>query len=152
VDFRITPKGTSEVDPLPLRVLAPYGLLSLASVLPVLLISDAGDTRGFYIFAIVNSALYALLLLVIVVQHRRENRVRRPEGFYRPAMASGLLLLVLLPGIATAERGKDGVESLTWGTGRLSLYEVKYSVAGAGVGGAEISKTTFNPRWLRKSS
>jgi hypothetical protein len=67
-------------------------------------------------------------------------------------MASSLLLLVLLPGIATAERGKDGLESLAWGTGRLSLYEVKYSVAGAGVGGAEISKTTFNPRWLRNSS
>lgn len=152
VDFRITPKGTSEVDPLPLRVLAPYGLLSLASVLPVLLVAEPGDTRGFYIFAIVNSMLYALLLLVIVIQHRRENRVRRPRGVYRPAMASSLLLLVLLPGIATAERGKDGLESLAWGTGRLSLYEVKYSVAGAGVGGAEISKTTFNPRWLRNSS
>ena len=34
VDFRVTPKGASEVDPLPLRVLAPYGFLSLASTLP----------------------------------------------------------------------------------------------------------------------
>jgi hypothetical protein len=67
-------------------------------------------------------------------------------------MVSGLLLFVLLPGVAAVEHGKDGLESLAWGTGRLSFYEVKYSVAGAGVGGAEISKTTFNPRWLRNSS
>lgn len=149
VDFRITPKGTSEVDPLPLRVLAPYGFLSLASVLPVLLIADAGQTRGFYIFAILNAVLYALLLLVIVFRHGRENRVRRSSGLYRPALATGLLLLFLMPGVATSERGKEGLESLAWGTGRLSLFEVKYSVAGAGVGGDEITRTTFNPRWLR---
>ena len=148
VDFRITPKGTSEVDPLPLRVLAPYAFLSLASVFPVLLIGHAGETRGFYVFAIINSVLYALLLLVMVVQHSRENRVRRTRGFSRPAMAASLLLLFLLPGIATTERGKDGVESLAWGAGRLSLFDAKYSVAGAGLGETQISKTTFHPRWL----
>lgn len=148
VDFRITPKGTSEVDPLPMRVLAPYGCLSLASVLPVLLIGDAGQTRGFYIFAIVNSVIYALLLLIIVFQHGRENRVRRSRGLYRPALATSVLLLFLMPSIATVERGKDGLESLAWGTGGVSLFTVKYSVAGAGIGGAEITKTTFNPRWL----
>ena len=148
VDFRITPKGASEVDPLPMRVLAPYGFLSIASVLPALLIGDAGETRGFYIFAIINSALYALLLLVIVVQHGRENRVKSTRLFYRPAIAASSLFLFLLPGIATAERGREGIESLAWGSGRLSLFEVKYSVAGAGFGGPGLSKTTFNPRWL----
>lgn len=150
VDFRITPKGTSEVEPLPARVLAPYGFLSIASALPVLLIGDAGETRGFYIFAIINSVLYALLLLVIVVQHGRENRVRTTKRSYRPAMATSLLVLFILPGIATAERGRDGIESLAWGAGRLSLFDVKYSVAGAGIGGPGLSKTTFNPRWLRQ--
>jgi cellulose synthase (UDP-forming) len=148
VDFRITPKGTSEVDPLPVRVLAPYGVLSIASVLPVLLVHDAGETRGLYIFAIVNSALYALLFLVIVVQHARENVVRISRRAYHPAIAASLLSLVLLPGIATAERGMDGLESLAWGAGRLSLFEEKYSVAGAGVGGPGLRKITFKPRWL----
>jgi cellulose synthase/poly-beta-1,6-N-acetylglucosamine synthase-like glycosyltransferase len=148
VDFRITPKGTSEVDPLPTRVLAPYGFLSIVSVLPVLFVSDAGETRGFYIFAIANAVLYALLLFVIVVQHGRENQVKASKRSYRPAMATSLLALFLLPGIATAERGRDGIEALAWGTGRLSLFEVKYSVAGAGIGGPGLSRTTFNPRWL----
>ena len=87
VDFRITPKGTSEVDPLPARVLLPYALLSLVSVLPVLAIGDAGAAGGFYIFAIVNALLYALLFLVIVVQHVRENVVRGWRPHYRPALA-----------------------------------------------------------------
>src|SRR5262249_5159880 len=148
VDFRITPKGTSEVDPLPARVLAPYGFLSLSSVLPVLLTGNAGETSGFYIFAIINAALYALLLLVIVFRHNRQNRVRSSRTFYRPAMATSLLVLFLLPGIAAAERGRDGLESLAWGSGRLSLFDVKFAVSGAGMGGPEITKTAFNPRWL----
>ncbi len=148
VDFRITPKGTSEVDPLPLRVLAPYGFLSIASVVPVLLVKDASDARGFYIFAIINAALYAILLLVIVVQHSRENVVRVSHRSYRPAMAAGLLSLFLLPGIATAERGVDGLESLAFGFGRVSLFDEKYAVAGAGNGGEGLRKITFRPRWL----
>lgn len=150
VDFRITPKGTSEVDPLPLRVLAPYAFLSVGSALPVLLIENAGESRGFYLFAIMNAVLYAVLLLVIVIQHARENAVRKPKGFRRPAMSAGLLSLFLLPGIATIEHGKEGVESLSWGAGQLQVFETKYSAAGAGLGGIKLRKTTFKPAWLAK--
>ena len=148
VDFRITPKGSSEVDPLPLRVLMPYGVLSIASVLPVLLVENAGETRGFYIFAIINAVLYTLLLVTIVIQHARENVVRFRTRTYRPAMAASLLGLILLPGIATVEHGKEGLESLAFGTGRLSLFEAKYAVSGAGFGGGDLRKLTFKPRWL----
>ncbi|HEY9212296.1 MAG TPA: glycosyltransferase family 2 protein [Ancylobacter sp.] len=146
VDFRITPKGASEVNSLPLRILAPYGVLSVASVLPVLMVSSAGETRGFYIFAIINATLYASLLLIIVVQHSRENVVRISHRAYRPAMAASILSLFLLPGIATSERGMEGLESLAWGAGQLSLFEEKYTVAGAGHSGSR--KIAFAPRWL----
>lgn len=152
VDFRITPKGASEVDPLPSRVLMPYGILSIASVLPVLLVSDAGETRGFYIFAIINALLYTLLLLTIVIQHARENVVRVQTRTYRPAMAASLLVLIALPGFATVERGTEGLESLTWGTGRLRFYETTYAVSGAGLGGGELRKLTFKPHWLPATS
>jgi cellulose synthase (UDP-forming) len=148
VDFRVTPKGSCEVDPLPFRILAPYGVLSIASALPVLLVDDAGETRGFYIFAIVNAILYASLLLVIVVQHARENAVRVSTPLYRPAIAAGLLSIFLLPGLATAERGAQGLESLAWGAGRVSLFEAKYAAAGAGLGGSGLRRITFRPRWL----
>lgn len=147
VDFRITPKGTSEVDPLPFRVLAPYAVLSIASVLPALIIDNAGDSRGFYIFAIINAALYAVLLLVVVVQHARENVIRTSRRAYRPAVAASIFSLFLLPGIATTQHGLEGVESLAFGFGRFSLFHEKYSVAGAGLGGSGLRTITFNPRW-----
>ncbi|MEY9625611.1 glycosyltransferase family 2 protein [Sinorhizobium fredii] len=146
VDFRVTPKGTSEVDPLPLRVLLPYAGLALAAVLPVLLIDDVGEAKGFYLFAIMNAAIYGLLLVVIVLRHGRENRIAATPRFYRPAMAAGLLSLVILPGIATAEHGKDSLEALSWGSDHLRLFEERYSVAGAG--GATSRKTVFRPRWI----
>jgi cellulose synthase (UDP-forming) len=152
VDFRITPKGVSDVDPLPLRVLAPYAFLAIASILPVLFISDAPDSsRGFYIFAIVNAALYTMLLLVIIVQHARENTVRYRVRSYRPVMTASLLVLVALPCIAAVERGRDGIEALAWGTRHFSIFEERYSVAGAGVGGRDLRKAIFNPRWREKS-
>jgi len=147
VDFRITPKGASEVDFLPLRVLAPYAALSIASVLPALLIDNAGDSRGFYIFAIINAALYALLLLVVVVQHARENVVRVSRRAYQPALAASILSLFLLPGIATTQHGLEGAESLAFGFSRFSLFHEKYSVAGAGLGESGLRTITFSPRW-----
>jgi cellulose synthase (UDP-forming) len=152
VDFRVTPKGGSEVDPLPMRVLAPYGFLSLASVLPVLAVGDAGETRGFYLFGIINAVLYTTLLLVIVIQHARENAVKVRTRIYRPAIAASLLSLIVLPGIAAAERGKEGLVALSWGAGNLRLFQEQYSVAGAGISGSGVSKTVFNPRWISRDS
>ncbi|MEJ1117611.1 glycosyltransferase family 2 protein [Phyllobacterium sp. CCNWLW109] len=148
VDFRVTPKGASEVDPLPFRVLAPYGFLAVLSILPVILIPDASDSsRGFYVFAIINAVIYALLLFVIVLQHARENTVRYRTRVYRPAVAASLLALLALPSFATIERGRDGVEALAWGTQSFSLFDDRFAVAGAGVGGRDVHKTIFNPRW-----
>ncbi|RNF35869.1 N-acetylglucosaminyltransferase [Paracoccus methylarcula] len=148
VDFRVTPKGASDVDPLPGRVLAPYGVLAIISALPVLLVADASiNSRGFYVFAIANALIYTLLLFVIVIQHARENAVRCRSWLYRPALAVSLLVLAILPGFAVFERGRDGVEALSWGAESFSLFDYRYSVAGAGVGGRDLYRTVFHPRW-----
>jgi cellulose synthase/poly-beta-1,6-N-acetylglucosamine synthase-like glycosyltransferase len=146
VDFRVTPKGGSEVDPVPLRVLAPYGFLVVAALLPVFFIDDAGESKGFYAFSIVNAAIYCTLLLVIVIKHAHENTVRATTRLHRPAMAAGLLTLIILPGVATAERGKDGLEALAWGAERFRLFEERYSVAGAGM--FTLRRIVFSPRWI----
>ena len=148
VDFRVTPKGSSEVDPLPLRVLAPYFFLAVSAAMPVLFVEDAAKAKGFYLFAILNAAIYCLLLLVIVLRHSRENAVGTASRFYRPAIAAGLLAVVALPGIATAEHGKDGLEALAWGSGHLRIFEERYAVAGAGQGGTALRKIVFRPRWI----
>lgn len=148
VEFRITPKGSSEVDPLPVRVLAPYAILSIVSALPVVLIDNPGEARGFYVFALINAVLYAALLLIIVVQHARENVVRVTNRTYRPALAVAFASILLLVGLGTVRNGMDGVESLAWGAGRLSLFSETYSIAGAGFGEAGMRKIRFEPRWL----
>jgi cellulose synthase (UDP-forming) len=150
VDFRVTPKGSSEVDPLPLRVLAPYLVLSVGSLLPVLLIDGADESRGFYIFAIVNAVLYTLLLLVIITQHARENVVRVTNWAYRPVFAATFLALILMAGVGTSRHGMDGLEALAWGAGRLSLFSETYSIAGAGLGEAGTHQRVFQPRWLSR--
>ena len=73
LDFRVTPKGRADAKPLALRVLAPYVFLSITSGLPVLLLGNIKIAVGFYAFAAANSLLYAVLLMVIIIMHRREN-------------------------------------------------------------------------------
>lgn len=152
VDFRVTPKGTSEVDPLPLRVLMPYVCVILISILPVLFAAEADETRGFYVFAIINSVFYLILVAVIILQHARENNVRMRSRIYRPAMASGLAVLCAFVSFATVERGQDGIEALTWGTKSFSLFDDRFSVVGAGVGGRDARRIIFNPRWRGNST
>ena len=73
LEFRVTPKGRADSKPLPLRVLAPYVLLSITSGLPVLLLGNIKIAVGFYAFAAANSLFYAILSMVIIVMHRGEN-------------------------------------------------------------------------------
>jgi cellulose synthase/poly-beta-1,6-N-acetylglucosamine synthase-like glycosyltransferase len=74
LEFRVTPKERAAVEQLPLGVLAPYAFLSLASGLPVLLLGNVKVAVGFYLFAAINCLLYAILVAVIIVMHRRENQ------------------------------------------------------------------------------
>ncbi|AGB75592.1 glycosyl transferase, group 2 family protein (plasmid) [Rhizobium tropici CIAT 899] len=147
VDFRVTPKGTSDVDPLPFRVLAPYAMLSFVSILPVLFVSAAEESSGFYIFATMNATIYTLLLLVIIVQHARENTLSASRRFYRPALASGLIALTALPFFGIMEHGRAGAQSLIWDTDGYVLFDTRFSVAGAGIGGRGLHRMVLNPHW-----
>jgi len=100
-EYRVTPKGRTAAQPLPFRVLAPYAMLSAASGLPVLFLSHIKIALGFYVFAAFNSILYAVLLLIIIILHRRENlsatdlSEERDNRDYRQvvAIASGALAI-----------------------------------------------------------
>src|SRR5207247_10389017 len=98
--FRVTPKGRDAAEPLPLRVLAPYAFLSIASGLPVLLLANVQVAVGFYIFATLNSLLYAVLLVVIVIMHRRENpnatAIAGPN-LYRATVGGVAVLTIAIP-------------------------------------------------------
>jgi cellulose synthase/poly-beta-1,6-N-acetylglucosamine synthase-like glycosyltransferase len=152
VDFRITPKGNSAVDPLPVRVLAPYAGLSMTSALPVALVNNPGEASGFYVLALLNTAIYAMLLAVIVIQHARENTLQVRSLSYRAALSLSFVAMFTLMGIGGARNGMTGVESLAWGAGRISLFSETYSITGAGLGNADIRKVRFHPQWLPSNS
>jgi hypothetical protein len=152
VDFRITPKGNSAVDPLPVRVLAPYAGLSIVSALPVVLVNNPGEASGFYVLALLNTAIYTMLLAVIVIQHARENTLQVRSLSYRAALSLSFVAMFTLMGIGGARNGMTGVESLAWGAGRISLFSETYSITGAGLGNADIRKVRFHPQWLPSNS
>src|SRR5262249_38927667 len=132
VDFRVTPKGTDAVAPLPARVLLPYAVLSLASALPAILVSDAEEASGFYLFGAVNAAIYALVFAVAVIQHARENQLKSTTSAFRPVMGAAAALLFCFPIAAARRNGLEGVNSIAWGAQYFRLTEVTYGVAGAG--------------------
>ncbi len=145
VDFRVTPKGAGTVGPPPARVVAPYAVLSLASALPALFVADADYASGFYIFAILNAATYAMVFAVIVIQHARENTVDYAGVLWKPVAGGAMALLFALPAAAAGTNGLAGVNSIAWGAKYFTLTRVTYAVAGAGHRGAQT--VTFHPAW-----
>ncbi len=150
VDFRVTPKGRRAADPLPWSVLLPYLGLALGAVLPVLLVDDPGEAAGFYIFACVNAAIYTSLLLIIVMNHLRENGIPLRGA---QASARGQIACVMLLGglIVTSmmERGADGFIALATTTGPTQMVETRYMVSGAGQGPPGTVKSTFSSDWRK---
>jgi cellulose synthase (UDP-forming) len=144
VDFRVTPKGATTEEHVPLWVLVPYATLSLASGLTVMACSEAYGANGFYFFAILNCVLYGGLLAVIVVRHGIENyviwRLAPRAAVVRHALCCGVLFL---PIAGVMLRGPATLEALTWGSSSLSLTTTTYSASGAGQRGDRIRHLRF---------
>jgi hypothetical protein len=104
VQFRVTPKGTSTAEPLPLRVVAPYAILAAASGLAVIAFGDARDAAGFYVLALLNCILYAALVVVVIAMHavenprRNEDRKRETQGYIAQGALVGLIIAIPLLG------------------------------------------------------
>lgn len=119
--FRVTPKGADGTASLPLVVLLPTLLISIASGLPVVLIDNVGNATGFYVFAAINSIFYLAISIAIVVLHAREQgrRLSTPIRVLgeRPLVKTVVFAIALV--IATAGvslRGEAGMNGLLWGT------------------------------------
>lgn len=153
VDFRVTPKGGDAAAQLPVRVLAPYVVLALVSVVPVLAFSEVGEARGFYLFAILNAVIYVSLLAVIVFRHAREN-CRSGDALDMRACVQGacVAVLALLPAAALGMRGPVGLEALEIGAEPVKLTRSTYSVAGAGMGSAGLRTVRIRPHLARPAN
>jgi beta-mannanase/cellulose synthase/poly-beta-1,6-N-acetylglucosamine synthase-like glycosyltransferase len=111
--FRVTPKGAGPVASLPLRVLAPYIILSLVSSLAATLF-EARNAPGYYIFALVNCTIYNMLLMVILIKHVRENAPLQKRPVENPLAACALIASALLMLPVSATRIPAGVQGILW--------------------------------------
>src|SRR5690606_252114 len=145
--FRVTPKGSDRAEHLPLRVLAPYLLISLAAGSTAWLVDEPGTAAGFYIFNLVNSCIYAGLVGLVLWRHARENDLPLfPAGPSGGALllSLGLIAAVLAGGIHA--NGSKGLDAINRGITAFTTTETLFPVAGAGRGKPEPS-IRFRPRW-----
>ncbi|WP_425375887.1 glycosyltransferase [Rhizobium jaguaris] len=75
-DFRVTQTETV-TRALPLRVVAPYIVLSLASALAMAFAVDRKAAQGLFIFAAINAVIYVALIVLITIRHAMENTLSR---------------------------------------------------------------------------
>ena len=85
-NFKVTPKGRTGPIPLPMRVVAPYLVLALASATPALLGLDAGQARGYYTLALINLCLYMTAAIAIIALHIHEH----PRGLRASVLRSSV--------------------------------------------------------------
>ncbi len=149
VDFRITPKGDGSQSLLPLRVLSPYFVLAVASLVPVIAFSDIDEARGFYLLAIFNAVAYSALLALIVIKHKQENGIRWNTDPLRLGLQTSMVATVIaLSGISISLRGVDGLDALSKGAEPLVLTKTQFTVSGAGMGGGSRgTKTRLTLEW-----
>ncbi|WP_425439468.1 glycosyltransferase family 2 protein [Pseudothioclava arenosa] len=135
VDFRITPKGAAASAKLPAKIIALYAGLALGALLPVLTVGGVLQARGFYLLSLVNTALYFTLFAVMVVKHRRENRIDWRSQRKNVITEFAILTLIMaLTGAALTIRGKESLHALAVGLEPLQVSHVEYGVSGAGMG------------------
>ena len=149
VDFRVTPKGSQDAQMLGWAVLLPYLSLALISILPVLMVKQADLAAGFYIFALINAALYTAVFMVILIKHLNENNLKI-EGWNRRTFAQficvGLTATCIV--FAAGERGNAGLIALTETRSAVRIFTPTYVVTGAGQGGDSSPYVmVYNPSW-----
>ena len=145
VEFRVTPKGKPASPELPAWCIAPYAALALISGLSAIVSSDAQNASGFYFFAILNGAIYATLLAVMLVRHAIENDLAwwPQPGARELARYAACASLLLLPIVGVATRGLEALDGITWGSDTIRITSTTYSASGAGQRGDRIKHIRF---------
>jgi len=73
VNFKVTPKGVMARPSMKWSILCPYMAIILISFLPGIIVKDAGDANGYYLFLIMNILIYTIVLFSIIIIHKNES-------------------------------------------------------------------------------
>ncbi|KWI50821.1 glycosyl transferase [Burkholderia pseudomultivorans] len=117
--FKVTPKGGVIEQDAPLRVVAPYLLISMFCSGPVVAVENAHNAAGFYLFSTLTSILYLVIAAVVAVNHGKEQGLAASTlaqmFFSRLPVRNALFvfaLAMLLAGIGL--RAPQGWRAVTW--------------------------------------
>ncbi|MBY6199753.1 glycosyltransferase [Maritalea mobilis] len=146
VDFKITPKGEAATAALPMRVVGPYALLALGCILPVLLVDSVDVARGFYFLTLLNGTIYAIITIVIVLKHLRDNGIALSRALSTlPLQVTALPVLVALIVSAMILRGPESILALSVGLVESDLVRYEYVISGAGMGAQDNVRFRMDP-------
>ncbi len=148
VDFRVTPKGEAATRRLPSRVVAVYAGLALGAILPVILVSDVGEARGFHILSGINALIYAGITLAIVARHLQDNAADLKRRWHSAAFQLGSAAsLCVLIAVAVMARGTESLYALSVGLEPFRIARAEYSASGAGMNVYKRVHYRFDPGW-----
>jgi len=148
VDFRVTPKGEAATKKLPTKVVAAYSLLALGALLPVLLVRDISEARGFYILSAINGLIYTAIAVSIVLRHLMENGAELRRRWHAAAVQlASVGALTMLVGTVLTTRGVQGIYALSVGMAPFHLAVAEYGASGAGMDDYRKVMYRFDPGW-----
>ena len=112
--FKVTPKGVAEAQPLVLKAIVPYLLISAVCAITAILQSDPGSAVGYFYFCLLNAVIYLTVTIAVIALHLRESHELHLRGLAKlalgPAIATaGVGALVLA---AVAMRGEAAAQAL----------------------------------------
>jgi hypothetical protein len=71
--FSVTPKGKRESRHLDIKILLPYIFIAMTSGAVALFTDHAGFANGYYFFAVFNTIIYTLIIILVISLHLHEN-------------------------------------------------------------------------------
>jgi len=74
--FKVTPKGAGELEPLPIRLMAPYLLISVASAGAALYGEARSDAVGYVFLCLLAALAYSVVSVAVPVLHATEAAAR----------------------------------------------------------------------------
>ncbi len=115
LSFKVTPKGVTGPQPLPIKALIPYLFIIVVTMGTALAVGDAGPSRGYYWFALLDAFIYMIVTAAIIVLHVKENRSRltRPAVFFVWKPLAILMIATILFAAGVIVRGKDAMFGIT---------------------------------------
>ena len=144
-EFRVTPKGSGDANDLPFLLALPYAVISLVSGVVAYVIHDVHMANGYYLLAAMNAAIYGIVFAVVVIAHRRENRIVRRDAGWMARMSTAAVLS-LFPLLVTSQHGLEVLDAVAWRS-NIQFTTTRFSVSGAGMGTSVQREFSFKIKW-----